>query len=86
MTLVKDSMDFIETPVRKPGEKVAKAKPAPKAKAKVGVTPKGIWKIAKRDHKEQIKKLKAQRKQLKADIKKHKLLIKQARLTYKLSK
>lgn len=86
MTLVKDVMEFEETPVRKPGQKVQKAKPSPKGKAKVGVTPKSIYKIAKRDHKEAIKKLKAQRKQLKADIKKHKLLIKQARLSYKLTK
>lgn len=32
MTLVKDVMDFEETPVRKPGQKVQKAKPSPKGK------------------------------------------------------
>ena len=42
-------------------------------------TPKQVYKVTKRLHRQEIKKLRA-------DIKKHKLLIKQARVTYKLTK
>ena len=89
MTLVKDVMEYEEMPAKQYNKPVGKAKAAPKTTTKKKTTPitaKSIYKAAKRDHKEAIKKLKAVRKQAKADIKKHELLMKQAKLTYKLNK
>ena len=73
-------MDYIETP-----RKTVKNTPKQTTKKEKIDMDKQTFIKAKAEHKEQIKKLKAQRKQLKSDIKRHKLLIKQVKITYKLS-
>lgn len=75
-------MDFIETPVKKLGEKkpvTGIAKTSTPKKEKVTNMSKDQFKKTKSAHKAEIAKLKR-------DIKKHKLLIKQAKLVYKISK
>lgn len=82
MTLVKETMDFEDMPLRHPGERVKKARPQ-KSKR---VTARDAYYKARAGNKFAIKQLKKDIKKAKQDIKKHKLLIKQAKLTYKLSK
>lgn len=85
MTLVKE-LELQETPVRKPGERVKKARPQPKASKQARAKAREQYWKAKAGHKFVIKQLKKDIKKAKRDIKKHKLLVKQAKLTYKLSK
>lgn len=47
---------------------------------------KEVFVKARAQHRDELKKLRAQRKALKHDMKRHKLLIKQARNTYKLER
>lgn len=83
-----DGMDFEEMPkksyTRKPKTGLARHKTT--KKAKVNNMSKDQFKKAKKAHKAEIARIKAQRAELKQDIKRHKLLIKQAKIVYKVSK